>query len=362
MENKTIRSLQAIRGVAALLVVFYHYKTMAGLENSSGVLGALLNAGGIGVTIFFILSGFIMIYSSEGKSSALEFAISRFSRIYPAYLFFILISFAVSGAMSTFHYESKTISFLTSFVFLPYEMINIPAYIDFSGASGVRWTLNYEMFFYALMALSMLFKNKNTALFLMFFMLLVIIPILSGFHPTLGIYGYQYENVMMAFITNPIMYQFLLGVVVALTYKQADKAPASLKALALIFSVFIVGYYCFYKGYNNHGLLSSGGYLLLFFYSVIINRHWLDKLTPGFLVYLGEISFSVYLFHNPVRYLIEKYAFKNEVGLYIALISIFCTLCFSVFTHKYLEVAVSRKLKKWLLTKLQPVKARDASV
>lgn len=293
-----------------------------------------------------------MVYSGINKTSAINFSINRFSRIYPAYLFFILLGFAVGGAMSTFHYEDKTLNFIRSFLFLPATVNDAPAYIDVNSLTGVRWTLNYEMYFYALIALSMLFKRKILSLFVIFATVLIVIPFSTGYIPVLDIRGYPYESEFLGFITNPIMYEFLLGVVIALFYlKFKVLIPKVLSIALLSISLFTLGYYCVYLGLNNHGLLSSGLFVSFLFFAVVINANWLDKYVPLSLFYLGEISFSVYLLHNPAMQITKKYILHKEAGIDVFIFAIILTLILSIISYKLFEVKCSKSLKRYLLSK-----------
>ncbi|ROP62660.1 peptidoglycan/LPS O-acetylase OafA/YrhL [Enterobacter sp. BIGb0383] len=362
MSAHSLKTIQALRGIAAIIVVLFHYKWQLNLDLDNRWVSAVFNSGGLGVTIFFILSGFIMVYSGQSKSSAINFVVNRFSRIYPAYLFFIILGFAIGGAMSTFHYDDKTLNFIRSFMFMPATMEYAPAYIDVNSITGVRWTLNYEMYFYALMALSFIFRRKMIALFMMFTVALIIIPICSGFTPTLGVEGYPYKSEFLGFITNPIMYEFILGVSIALLYAKFKNVPAVISLPLLIVALSVVAYGCFYHGINDHGLKSSALFMALLFAALVFNAKWLDNYIPGVLFYLGEISFSVYLLHNPVMHLVKKYLLHSEKGLAVFIAASLLTLILSHLSYKYFERKGSTALKNYLLAKVGRNELRAAEI
>jgi len=252
--------------------------------------------------------------------------------------------------MSTFHYEDKTVNLINSFFFFPVSNDNAPAYIDLKSLSAVRWTLGYEMFFYVLLAFSMFFKHKNIALFSVFSLLLVIIPSLSGFFPTLSVNGYAYDSVILSFITNPIMYEFVAGVIIAIFINKIDGiCGKKIRLIILSISTILVVYFCFYRGMNDHGFDSSALYLSIFFGSIVMNKELLDRFTPKFMVYIGEISFSIYLLHNPIMYMTRKYFLKVDQGWLLVCTATILTLAASFLSHNYLEVKASRWVKKMLL-------------
>lgn len=81
-----VKSIHYLRGLAALMVVFYHLKATLNNVYAQKDLGDILfNSGAFGVDLFFIISGFIIFYSTEKKESSmpLKYMLRRFFRIYP---------------------------------------------------------------------------------------------------------------------------------------------------------------------------------------------------------------------------------------------------------------------------------------
>ena len=87
-----ILSLQYLRGIAALLVVLYHYRGELNSIYAQKGLGDLLFSNGyIGVDLFFMVSGFVIMLSTEKDKSSLSFAIKRIFRIYPVYIVCLIL-------------------------------------------------------------------------------------------------------------------------------------------------------------------------------------------------------------------------------------------------------------------------------
>src|SRR5262245_16693709 len=79
IQSSRLRELDALRGVAALFVMFYHFSMdRTGFER-------YLSFGTTGVDLFFIISGFVIFMSLEKVSDSREFIINRISRLYPTY-------------------------------------------------------------------------------------------------------------------------------------------------------------------------------------------------------------------------------------------------------------------------------------
>lgn len=244
--NRKLESLQALRGVAALLVLLFHYRFYLRGDDESGttIWDALFGWGIIGVDIFFIISGFIMVYTTQhymqGCSSAKRFLLNRAIRIIPLYYFGLLVAFLFGGAMSTFHYPEKVQNLLSALTFTVYKTSVTPHYIDDGGMYNIRWTLNYEIYFYLAFALCLMMKHRILALICWGGLMTCVIPALAEFQPTLSVQGYDFQTPTIAFITNPLLLEFLIGVFAGYIYLQL-KRRIVLVRLPLISSTVAIG-------------------------------------------------------------------------------------------------------------------------
>ena len=184
MKNnyENIQSLQVIRGIAAILVFLYHgtgiIKENFGYHLAQGIFAF----GYSGVDIFFVLSGFIIFYTSENNNSnnlyigPKEFLLKRFLRIYPIYWVAVgfTLTLCIIGDVFFHTVSSSTMGFiekggvpliLKSIFLLPNGVI-----------LGVAWTLIFEVMFYILFGI---FYFLSKRLFFTVMTLIVIISILS---------------------------------------------------------------------------------------------------------------------------------------------------------------------------------------
>ncbi len=164
-----LHSIQALRGLAALLVVVFHLvKFKVHFEDGSfqylfGNLPAVTR-GFVGVDVFFVISGFVMVYITQSfqrtPGSVLKFLYSRFSRIYPVWWIFAGLAalqlYLTQGMMVRPEYEtlvSSQSSYLAkSFFLIPQSA---PIVLD------IGWTLIYEMYFYLVFAVLLCFSKKS---------------------------------------------------------------------------------------------------------------------------------------------------------------------------------------------------------
>ena len=94
--DRRILEFDALRGLAALSVVLFHYTTRYdAIFGRSGRLAAGFPWGDYGVDLFFMLSGFVILRSLDRTTFAGDFLVGRFARLYPAYWAAAAITFAV---------------------------------------------------------------------------------------------------------------------------------------------------------------------------------------------------------------------------------------------------------------------------
>lgn len=134
-QNSQIQSLQILRALAAVSVVYLH-------------IGCEPWFGGFGVDVFFVLSGFVMCYITDSGEFGKEFFLKRIARIVPLYWVLTIAAFILAWLKPSL-FNSTTADFgnlLKSLLFIPYTKENG----SISPIIPVGWTLNYEMYFYVL--------------------------------------------------------------------------------------------------------------------------------------------------------------------------------------------------------------------
>lgn len=226
--NGKIHHIQALRGFAASLVVIDH---ALGPIVKSGVLPTYFDAvryniGSIGVQIFFVISGFIMVHTTHDQfgSGAFKFAVKRLIRIVPIYWIATLAAFTLSG----FGRNMSTIpELLQSMAFIPYVGSNDVM----QPVLGQGWTLNYEMFFYSAFTLALL-APRQTGLSALIGAFIVITAAGAYFHPAPG---------ALMFWSQPIILMFVAGIVIGVLEKRFMhyRLPNPFLITALIISIEI---------------------------------------------------------------------------------------------------------------------------
>jgi exopolysaccharide production protein ExoZ len=237
-----LQSIQFLRALAALLVVYAHSIDLQ-MSYSGSVqqhFYFLQNFGAVGVDIFFVLSGFIICYTAHadsGLKDGLRFLEKRFIRINPVYyiatlLYFIpyLFHFWKNGQAPSL--PPGTI--LKTILILPFT--DRTCFIFPLLAIG--WTLSFEWFFYILFYILIIARARHKPLWLLLIMAsLVLIGLLIGGHAAPPDYR-------LIFISNPVILEFLSGVLICWGWLHLQ-IPKSLAGLLVAAALGIFGYELF---------------------------------------------------------------------------------------------------------------------
>ncbi len=214
-----LHNIQALRGIAAMAVVIAHLFIMEVKYSPDQVLGKWTEYGGIGVDLFFVISGFIMVYvtgateQKRGVKGAGTFLFARLSRIYPLYW---LVSFALIGLYilrpdMISSSQSAPPNIPASLLLIPHGKAPLLA---------VGWTLMYELFFYLVFALSLFLSRR----FLPWFLAIWAFITLGGYY--IGLAGYGQDLLSLAPLSiafSPLNIEFIVGASAALLLQHESK-------------------------------------------------------------------------------------------------------------------------------------------
>lgn len=195
-ENGTMHSIQLLRAIAALLVVLYHGQLAISTRFARPAFPFetyLFSFGAVGVHIFFVISGFIMVYTMrvDQKFVAREFLRKRILRIYPIYWVCIALYILVHFLLERPYLLSGPEIFGALALFPD----------DASAVIGPAWTLSFEMFFYICFGVAMKF-GATRGLFMLgsVFTLSIVAGI---FFPA--------EDALGRLVTNSLLLEFIAG-------------------------------------------------------------------------------------------------------------------------------------------------------
>lgn len=343
MKPVTVISVQYLRAVAALMVVFHHAR-----EQFPGFQAVFpTTAGQAGVDLFFVISGFIMVVVSTTKPrTGAEFFEMRVVRIVPIYWFY---TFMTAGLLLTlpmfFRLNEFTVPhFLLSLLFVPHVA---PGTVDsLSPMLKLGWSLNFEMFFYAVFALAIWLSPMHRVLLTAVTLALVV---------TIGRI-YNFGSSVLLFYSDTMVLEFVFGMLIGTLYTGC-KLPElrSIPAILLI----AVGFGAIFVGgpfmtATLRPLVFGLPAAAIMIGCLSLERRGVVPLLRTPLV-VGDASYSIYLVHLlPIvvlRFLLPR--------LGVATTGVFTTICFvlacllagasaGIISYYYIERPLSSGLRNLL--------------
>jgi exopolysaccharide production protein ExoZ len=318
-KNQPLLNIQRLRAIAATLVVTYH--TIGNAEKYSvgvGWLDLLQPWGTTGVDIFFVISGFIMVHIQRDKTtSPLVFLLERLVRIAPLYWLLtstLLLLFLI--APSIFNNQHMGANWIaSSYAFISQANTGkMPLLYD-------GWTLEYEMFFYLVFAITLYTRNIKSA-----------IAISAG------------VMTLFSWLTgNSIVMEFVLGMFLGFLKQHRNKPPLN-PWLALI--IGLVGLYlsgaASMQGNETRAWAVGIPSVLLVYGSIYIKQWPIGPLSKW-----GDASYSIYLmqvFTISAWYKLATKLNTQEWGFMLAVGCIVATTVTGIITHHVVEKPLTRLL------------------
>ncbi len=290
-REKSIDGLQYLRGIAALMVVFFHSRSYF------GDIPDWTRIGSRGVDIFFVISGFIMVHATRnfgGDVSALRasavFLVKRFIRVVP--LYWVALLWAAMPYLSAWILASHSMqelylnftpeleSIVKDFMFIPHLSIDEDERGEIFPVLIQGWTLNYEIIFYLVFGGAMVTRQYR----------IVVASATIGGAVLLG-QLHHFRDVIGLFYTSTILLEFLFGMLVYEIYtktRQLTFSPLAIVSLAVVGVLLLaIG-----SGSNDKVVLGSASAIIVW---VFIQMFQGVHIAP--LKLLGDASYSIYLFH-----------------------------------------------------------------
>ena len=327
-----INSLQVGRALAAISVVVHH--ATVSVTQFVGLfperVAKILDLGWLGADFFFVLSGFIIYFTTQSKPSdhrgALEYAKSRIIRIFVPFLPISICLMSLYLMLPNLSAGSRKWSVLASLTLLPVG----------SPALSVAWTLQHELVFYAIFAVG--FYTRHLWLTLSIWCASIIIMM---------IFNADLDKVLIQIFFSPINLEFLFGIACSvLTFHplRNDEWGYGLIFVAAFGIWAMIG---FDRQFSPVAGLGIAALIIL-----IVRRELAGHLRmPGWAVFLGSASYAIYLVHVPLLSITTRLA-----ALVPMLTNIYVALLFGVMMatgagcmyHLWFEKPVSTRVKRLL--------------
>ncbi|MDX2065973.1 MAG: acyltransferase [Fimbriimonadaceae bacterium] len=354
-------SIEGLRGVAAFLVLISHINGIAVKDKFAPAWQVwvdtelLSHLGAFGVCAFFCISGYLIVQSLMKYQDVGVFAFNRIKRIYPLFLAMHLVAFPAMLVLEKDFRASmptvgeKVMHFFSNLLFLP-GVWNLPI------AQANAWSLSFEAIFYITSCFLFVGVKSDkgwmrvvsgtigltSALLLLFFR-----PYCWFFLMGALVYAMQVRQTSpRAWMVGPVGWIALVLAYISLPERGRLVSLMPMNPAATPMEILVeLGPYPFAFGFS-----------FLFFATVVFQRGWLAKwLQHPWLVFLGTISYSLYLVHpfvlHPMAMVVKK--LNSPLAAYgFIVFGLVASVLISKWTYEWLEI----RLGNWMFPKrLKPV-------
>ncbi|KAA0520056.1 acyltransferase [Enterobacter ludwigii] len=342
-----IKSIHYLRGIAALIVVFFHFRGLLnGVYAQKDLGGILFGSGAFGVDLFFMISGFIISMSTQRMYSPVSFFIRRFFRIYPAFIFVFVVGMFTA-------YSNNPGSEIMKSLFFIHQDYSQPSPGFGYNMLGPAWTLTYEFYFYMLFMVAISISHKHRVALTSFMILTPIVLLQLYYNGGLSLSGLSAATPVIThglystirFISSPILVEFIIGMVLYEIYAVSKRLE--IKYHESIFFVCIAIFLVFYFAQKNnefgmHGFGIWALFLIIGCLSFDVSHAIKDNKALNF---LGDISYSLYITHYLVMQLLNKYSpwfWVNTYGISKFILATTICICVAMLVYKFIELPFIR--------------------
>ena len=344
-----IYSLETLRGLAALIVAFYHFP---------GESIFFIKQGFMAVYFFFSLSGFVIALNYFNKinnfKNLIYFQKKRFFRLYPIHIIvlfivlgiqclkYILIKLGLPAGSEAFGGSPATGSWYTlkDFILQIFLLQAVIEYGYFLSWNGAAWTISAEFYTYFIFGLLVLITFRKLYIYIIISILYIL------FHNEIFEFINSFLKIKLHYLLKDCLLFFLTGSLMYFVYEKIKFRLSDIIFLILLFMIL------FFQKYLTNYLLFS---VILIFVALLKNDSFINKLLNNkSLVYMGTISYSFYMIHQVVLYCLIQvlkifnlgYSFSSEISgstgsiffdSMITIIYIIISILVAIVMNKYIE-------------------------
>ena len=351
-KRRYITGLDGIRAIAVIMVLAYHLKL------------ALFKSGFLGVTVFFVLSGYLITgiliseVEEEGTIDLKNFWLRRIRRLVPAVMSMAVVIIFVSAVVNRIIFTKGCKDFLASVLGFNnwWQIFNKVSYFEAAGVPSPFthcWSLAIETQFYLIYPLILLGiyklaksrgegRAKRGLLFAGVTLLLALISVIL----MIVLFDPQQDASRVYYGTDTRAFSLLFGALLAILWEY-QMVPRRLSAsvnmvlgsvsfaVLLVMTIAINGSSNFwYRGGQFFGTILT----VLMVYAVSGRKTWLSRfLSNPVLKWIGDRSYSIYLWHYPIILLISK---GIKASWWITLIEIVLSVVLAELSYRFIETPI----------------------
>lgn len=337
MEVNT-KQLTFTRFIAAYLIVIFHFgKEVFPFFREE--INFIFKQANIGVSYFFILSGFVMIIAYRNKKviSTKKYLVNRMARIVPVYYLSMILFFI--GMMLGYTKLNLTSFFMQIFMIQSW----FPGYVIATNVP--TWSIVVEIFFYVLFPIlfNRFYRNNLRKTSIIISLIWLFSQILH--HILVFLYG-NHEVLRELVYYFPIFHlnEFLIGNLFSLLFLQYGTKKQNNYDFLLMLLIFLIILFLRYPfNFDFHN-----GLLAIFFAPLILllamNKGFISKLfSSKYFVFMGDISYSMYILQLPIYIFARQLPIENKTVLFFLYSLLLIIL--SIFSYLYIEKPMRETIK-----------------
>jgi peptidoglycan/LPS O-acetylase OafA/YrhL len=330
-SNSRVQWMDCLRGVAAGAVVIQHYYWHLVPKG----LSRYLDPGIIGVVAFFCISGLIIPLSVAGRVrlTARQFVLLRTLRLYPAYWISLAVGTIAAGAIP-----------------VTTELVNtlmIQRFVGLPDVVGVYWTLQIELIFYAVVAFLIAISALHK-------------PVVTVWLTAAAISAAAVLSIgrFVLHIKTPVAPAFGLSVIFSsmIYYHHKEHAFLSSRAFAaVVVSVYLLLSASFFAAYSSDWGHDENPWRFVICYALgiaLFAGFQAMSIQARLLVWLGRISYPLYLLHKPVGELVFGFygggLGRSREPLLASAVALSLVLALAALVHYLVEIPCARLARRWI--------------
>jgi len=313
--------LDALRGIAVLLVLVSHY-TWA-YDYHFSILGEHyfhFPYGEFGVQVFFVISGFVIFMTIENTKSIKHFIVSRFSRLYPTYWLAIIIT-----ATTIVLFPVPTLGNYTfSDILINFTMLQ--GFIKIPHIDQVYWSLKIELIFYVIIGSIYYFKQLNKIEnYVVLWLLIVSISL---------VFDFKFEKYIHVLLITDYAPLFIAGIMFyKIKYKKSTFIHHLIIFFSLIIYLFSLKMQILFRNQEEINIIQFIFVFIIYGIFYLLSFFQIKFFKNKVLIFFGYISYPLYLLHNIIGYSIIyrlKEVYDNQFFYVIVTSLITVTLAFLI--------------------------------
>ncbi len=338
--GRRLLQVDGLRGIAAAAVVLFHFTTRFDeLFVHTEPLALSFSYGHLGVQLFFVISGFVIFMTLERAKAPMDFVVSRFSRLFPTYWTAVIVTASLLALLALPGFQPTSSQVIANF-----SMVQELFLID--SIDGVYWSLEIELIFYVWM-LALWVAGGLRAPVLLFATWLVVA---TGAQLAVRHAGLPIPHGISHVLLFKWIPWFALGIAAYLMYRQPDRLARKHLVLAglAITAIAIAG-----------GGLGLSALALACFVAVALgSRGRIAILNWRPLVWLGAISYPLYLLHDKIGWVTMRHLEAQSVSPALAVAA---ALAMSVAAAFVVHLLVEKPMTRWLRDRYRRRRQRRAN-